>query len=130
MKTDDQKLTKAQALSRAAVHYANLAEARADAHSKLACLVLSAYCSDDYGGPSEEMAALSEQILGVQLDKVVDGLVAQTVQLTAQNSAHENVRGVVIRALDRHLVGTSALGVVMRNRSAETIADEIVTGAG
>ena len=39
---------------------------------------------------------------------------------------HEDVRGVVIRALDRHLVGTAALGVVMRNRIAETIADEVV----
>jgi hypothetical protein len=118
MKTDDKRLTKARALSRAAAHYANLAEARADASSKLACLVLSDYCSDDYGGPSEEMVALSEQILGEQFDKVIEGFVAL-----------ENVRGVAIRDLDWHLVGTSALGVVIRNQIAETIADEIITGA-
>jgi hypothetical protein len=41
-------------------------------------------------------------------------------------STHEDVRGVTIRALDRHLVGTAALGVAIRNRIAESIADEVV----
>jgi hypothetical protein len=39
---------------------------------------------------------------------------------------HDDVRGVAIRALDRHLVGTAALGVVMRNRIAEAVAEEVM----
>jgi hypothetical protein len=75
MKTDNQKQAEAEALWRAGAHYKKLAEAHADAGSKLACLVLSANCVGDYGGPSEEMVALAELILGEQFDKVVDGLV-------------------------------------------------------
>ena len=46
-------------------------------------------------------------------------------QPAAAASTHEDVRGVALRALDRHLVGTAALGVVMRNRIAEAVADEV-----
>lgn len=56
---------------------------------------------------------------------------ARDAQRAAVTSArlglHDDVRSVAIRALDRHLVGTAALGVVIRNRIAESVAEEIVS---
>ena len=82
-KITDDKLTadKLMAWARGSSHYAKLAETRADASWKLACLVFERFCehecSGDYGGPSEEMIQLSENILGVSLDSVIDGLMAR-----------------------------------------------------
>jgi hypothetical protein len=45
----------------------------------------------------------------------------------ADQSSHEDVRGIVIRAFDHHL-GKASLGGVMRNRIAESIATEVAAG--
>lgn len=48
----------------------------------------------------------------------------QEISMSMSMSKRDVIRGAVIRALDRHLT----LGVVMRGRVAESVADEL-TGA-
>lgn len=66
-----------EAWHRGAEHYRELATTRAaeGPSVQLACLVLAQYCvfeeSGDYGGPTPEMVALAESVVGEGLDAVV-----------------------------------------------------------
>jgi hypothetical protein len=51
---------------------------------------------------------------------------ARDAQRTAVGGLHEDVRVVAIRSLDRHLVGTATLTLLMRNKIAESVAEEVV----
>lgn len=79
------------AWDRGADHYAELAGAHTDASSQLACLVLAAYCvregSGEYGGPSLEMVQLSESILGVTLDTVLNERPAENTPVNPERAA-------------------------------------------
>jgi hypothetical protein len=87
MKTDDEIKT----WTRGADHYAKLAGEHTDPSSQLACLILADYCvyelSGDYGGPTQEMIQLAENILGVSLDKTISSLMTENTPVPPASRA-------------------------------------------